>query len=64
MSKTDFQNGFVTGMLTKGKVTQKDKLIEVSSTVAQVILPITVPTVTVEINNKNIQTVSSVNLEE
>lgn len=61
MANKDFQNGFIVGLASKGKVVQKP--ISCESSVAQVILPVNVEPAIAEINSSNIEIETSVTLE-
>jgi hypothetical protein len=57
----EFLNGFIVGLASKGKVTQKS--ISCESGVVGVVLPTTVKPITAETNNNNIEIVTSIVLE-
>lgn len=62
MSKIDFQNGLTIGLASKGFNNKKQ--IKCESKVDSVILPVTLDTVEVQINNRTVICDSSVTLEE
>jgi hypothetical protein len=68
MSNIDFQNGFITGLTVKNGISKKNKTtssnVQADGYIAQVILPIILDPMVIEIDNKIIQADSSVNLEE